>query len=462
MESLLIKFIVSVRKEIVTIHASMSIRHVVALTCTSTRYSIVGVSLFFNFKEGFFMYLVVGKYMKISLVLLLASIVLLQISCSSEEEQTVASGVKFGLILVGPKDDKGYSQAHYEGGQWAEEQSKGTMIVIDKINPADSPNITVEQVVDDMVAQGAQLVSATSDDMKDGILAAAAKHPTVPMIWASGDSAWKDGNGYRSDLTNLGNVFGQMEYGKMIAGCAAAIKSKNGKIGFLGPLINDETRRLANSAYLGAKHCLKTYNSQFNGELDFSVTWIGFWFNIPGVTLDPTQVSNEFFDSGADVVISGIDTPDALIVAGQRAKSGETVWAVPYDYEGACEQAPDVCLGVPYFNWGPAYLDLVNSVGSDTYKAEWKWVGPNWGNINHKPTSSIGYKMGDGLTEGQERQIQSFIDALGNKGVELFTGPLNFQDGSQYLADGEKATDKQIWYTPMLLEGMKGDSAASN
>ena len=29
------------------------IRHVVALTCRSTRYSIVGVSAFFNFKEGF-------------------------------------------------------------------------------------------------------------------------------------------------------------------------------------------------------------------------------------------------------------------------------------------------------------------------------------------------------------------------------------------------------------------------
>ena len=70
--------------------------------------------------------------------------------------------------------------------------------------------------------------------------------------------------------------------------------------------------------------------------------------------------------------------------------------------------------------------------------------------------------MGDGLTDGQQSQIQSFVDALGNKGVELFVGPLNFQDGSQYLADGEKATDKQIWYTPQLLEGMKGDSAASN
>ena len=407
--------------------------------------------------------LVVGKYIKLSLVLLLASLVLLQISCSTgDEESSESSAIKFGLILVGPRDDKGYSQAHYEGGQYAAEQSKGTMIVIDKVNPADSPNITVAQVVDDMVADGAQLVIATSDDMKDGILAAAAKHPTVPMIWASGDSAWKEGNGYRSDLTNLGNVFGKMEYGKMIAGCAAAIKSESGKIGFLGPLINDETRRLANSAYLGAKHCWQAMNASASGELEFSVTWIGFWFNIPGVTLDPTQVSNEFFDSGVDVVISGIDTPDALIVAGQRAQSGETVWAVPYDYEGACDQAPSVCLGVPYFNWGPAYLDLVKSVGSDTYKAEWDWVGPNWGNINHKATSSIGYKMGDGLTDGQQNQIQSFIDALGNNGVDLFVGPLNFQDGSQYLADEEKATDKQIWYTPMLLEGIKGDSAASN
>ena len=40
----------------------------------------------------------------------------------------------------------------------------------------------------------------------------------------------------------------------------------------------------------------------------------------------------------------------------------------------------------------------------------------------------------------------------------FFTGPLNFQDGSEYLADGVEATDYQIWYTPQLLEGMTGDS----
>ncbi|MQG47178.1 MAG: BMP family ABC transporter substrate-binding protein, partial [SAR202 cluster bacterium] len=182
-------------------------------------------------------------------------------SCSSEteiseknEEQAV-NQLKFGLILVGPKNDRGWSQAHYEGGQYVENKLNGEMIVIDKVNPADSPNLTVEQVASDMIEQGAKLIFATSDDMKDGILAAAKANPDTPMIWSSGDSAWSDGESYRDDLNNLGNIMGKMEYGKMIAGCSAALKSKSGNISFLGPLINDETRRLANAAYLGAQHC---------------------------------------------------------------------------------------------------------------------------------------------------------------------------------------------------------------
>ena len=103
-----------------------------------------------------------------------------------------------------------------------------------------------------MVSQGAQLVFATSDDMRDGILAAAAAHPEVPMIWSSGDSAWEEGQDYRPELTNLGNVMGRMEYGKMIAGCAAALSTQTGQIGYLGPLINDETQP---SGQLGLPRC---------------------------------------------------------------------------------------------------------------------------------------------------------------------------------------------------------------
>ncbi len=165
---------------------------------------------------------------------------------------------QIGMILVGPQNDTGWSQAHFEAGQYVMEQlglPAENLISLDKVNTADRPETTVDAVVADMIDQGADLIFATSDDMKDGIEAAAANHPDVPMIWSSGDSAWADGKSYRADLTNLGNIMGQMEYGKMIAGCAAALTTQTGKIGYLGPLINDETRRLVNSAYLGARYC---------------------------------------------------------------------------------------------------------------------------------------------------------------------------------------------------------------
>ena len=364
----------------------------------------------------------------------------------------------FGMILVGPQNDHGWSQAHFEAGQYLEQKLGARMIVIDKVNPADRPATTVDQVASDMISQGAKLIFATSDDMKDGALLAAEQHPDVPMIWSSGDSAWAEGKAYQAALKNLGNIMGKMEYGKMIAGCAAALTTETGSIGYLGPLINDETRRLTNSAYLGAKYCWETYRGEAAADLKFQVNWIGFWFNIPGVTLDPTQVANEFFDSGADVVISGIDTTEGLVVAGQRAAADEKVWAIPYDYKGACDQSPAFCLGVPYFNWGPAYLKVAQAVTGGAFSAGFEWNGPDWKDINNPDTSAVGFVKGQGLTAENGKTLDEFIAGLADGSINLFKGPLNYQDGSPFLKDGEAATDQQIWYMPQLLEGMLGAS----
>jgi simple sugar transport system substrate-binding protein len=251
---------------------------------------------------------------------------------------------------------------------------------------------------------------------------------------------------------------GRMEYGKMIAGCAAALKTQTGSIGYLGPLINDETRRLANSVYLGARYCYQNYRGKDPATLKFDVKWIGFWFNIPGVTLDPTEVANDLFNAGADVILSGIDTTQAIVVAGQRAKKGEKVWAIPYDFEGACAEAPDICLGVPYFNWGPGYVDFVKKVQAGAFKQEWIWAGPDWKDINNPDTTAVGFVKGKGLTADESAQLDKFIAGLADGSINLFVGPLNYQDGSVYLKDGEKATDQQIWNTQQLLQGMTGPS----
>jgi len=113
------------------------------------------------------------------LVSLLAVLALVATACGGGGGQEASPSpegkpLTFGMILVGPKNDHGWSQAHFEAGKYVEQQLGARMIVIDKVNPADRPETSVEQVVSDMIDQGAQLIFATSDDMKDGIQAAAA------------------------------------------------------------------------------------------------------------------------------------------------------------------------------------------------------------------------------------------------------------------------------------------------
>ena len=362
----------------------------------------------------------------------------------------------FGMLLVGPYNDHGWSQAHYEAGQYVEEKLGAKMVYLDKVNPADRPGTTPDQLAEELVAQGAQLVIFNSDDMKDASTAFAKAHPEIEVIMASGDQVWTEGKAFE-EIPNMVNIMGRMEYGKMMAGCAAALSTKTGQIGYLGPLINDETRRLAASAYLGAKHCWTEYAGKDPADLKFKVTWIGFWFNIPGFTSDPTQVANEFINSGYDVIISGIDTTEGLTEAKKAADAGKEVFAVPYDFIGSCEEGASVCLGVPYFNWGPSYLEAITAAQEGTLESNFQWNAPDWADINNPDTSAVGFVKGDALSDEAAAQLDEFIAALAG-GLNLWTGPINLQDGTTYLAEGEVATDQQVWYLPQLLEGMEGQS----
>jgi simple sugar transport system substrate-binding protein len=366
----------------------------------------------------------------------------------------------FGILFVGPYNDRGWSQAHYEAGQYVEKMVPGAkMIYIDKVNPADRPGTTPQQLAEELVAQGAKLIIFNSDDMKDGAVEFAKANPDIPVIHASGDTVWKEGKNFQ-EIANLSNIMPQGEYTKMIAGCAAALTTQTGQIGYIGPLINDETRRFVDSAYLGAKYCWENYLGKDPADLKFKVTWIGFWFNIPGVTSDPTQVAADFISSGYDVIMSGLDTTEAVTEAGKATAAGKQVWSVGFDYPGACDEAPDTCLGVPYFNWGPSYLATVKQVMDGSYSSTFQWLPPDWNDINNVDTTATGFIKGKGLSADNAATVDKFIAEQAG-GLKLWTGPLNFQDGTAFLADGEAATDLQIWYMPQLLEGMEGQSVPS-
>ncbi len=169
----------------------------------------------------------------------------------------------FGMVLVGPRNDHGWSEAHYVAGQYVEENVPGArMVFFESLNPADAPETTLDQVVEEMVAEGAQLIFTASDEFEEDTAGVAVNYPDVTFVNVSGDDALSG-----EAAPNLGNVMGNMTLGKQIAGCAAGLATETGSIGYLGPLINAETRRLASSVYLGARYCYDTYRGMDPNEL---------------------------------------------------------------------------------------------------------------------------------------------------------------------------------------------------
>jgi simple sugar transport system substrate-binding protein len=370
---------------------------------------------------------------------------------------TAVKTFTIGMVLVGPYNDSGWSQAGYEGGQYAVSKIPNTKLIYVDLGFTHQ-GVTPAQLAEQLVAQGANLIIFNSDDFKDDSNTFAKAHPDIPTIMFSGDQSWAEGQAYLN-IPNMVNIMPRAEYAKMIAGCAAALTTQTGKIGYLGPLINPETRRLASSAYLGAKYCWTKYLGKDPAALQFKVTWIGYWFNEPGTTLDPTKVADDFYSSGYDVVMSGIDTTEALTEAKKLHDAGQKVWAVSYDYRNNCSTAPDVCLGVPYFNWGPGVMAQVQKAIAGTLKEDWVWMAPDWTNINNPDTSATGFEKGLALSADASAKIDQLIGEMAN-GLNLWTGPINLQDHSVYLTAGTVATDQQIWYLPQLLEGMEGQSVS--
>ena len=151
-----------------------------------------------------------------TLILILA-VVLAATAAWGQTMPAAGSSLTIGLVMVGPYNDQGWSQANYDAVQYVTNKVAGTrMVYIDKANSADRPGTTVSQLAESLMTQGAKLIIFSSDDMADEAVKFAMAHKDIFVIMSSGSQVWKDGKTYQ-DLPNMINVMGRMEFGKMIA-----------------------------------------------------------------------------------------------------------------------------------------------------------------------------------------------------------------------------------------------------
>ncbi|NNK84153.1 MAG: BMP family ABC transporter substrate-binding protein, partial [Desulfobacterales bacterium] len=108
----------------------------------------------------------------------------------------------------------------------------------------------------------------------------------------------------------------------------------------------------------------------------------------------------------------------------------------------------------------PDYVKFIKAVKNGNWKQQWVWSGPDWKDINNHDTSAVGFLPGSALSPAVQSSLDSFIEDLASGKVQLFKGPLDYQDGTPFLKSGETASDKKIWYMKQLLKGMEGQSKA--
>jgi basic membrane protein A and related proteins len=325
------------------------------------------------------------------------------------------------MVLIGPHDDGGWSQAHYEGLQYICQNMPDTHIAYVELVPEGADS---EQVFRSLSRKGFNFIIGTSFGYMDPMEAVAKEFPDITYLHLTG---------YKSNGKNFGNFFGAIEDFKYLAGMLAGSRAKkdgNPKIGYMATFPIPEELRLGNAITRGVKVTCP--------ECTVDVRFIQTWH-------DPQQERNaadSLFAGGADVVFTGADTGAVADAAQAKGK-----WAVTYDHPASCKN--DSCLTAPYWIWGPEYTRIAKQVQAKQYKAGYEYFDGD-----SKAMGLYGFMDGQtpqkGIADLPAADVQKVKDTLaqilaGQFGrFDVFAGPIKDNTGKELLPAGQKLKQSDL------------------
>ncbi|MBE9478743.1 MAG: BMP family ABC transporter substrate-binding protein, partial [Chloroflexi bacterium] len=165
-----------------------------------------------------------SRSMALRLAVLLTLLALALTACGGEEAPEVVGGFEIpaveegkfniAMVLIGPHDDGGWSQAHFEGLEYVEENVPNVHIAYIENVPEGADS---EQIFRSLSRKGFDLIFGTSFGYMDPMEVLAEEFPDVMYIHISG---------IKSNMTNFGNLMGAMENMKYAAGMLAGARAK--------------------------------------------------------------------------------------------------------------------------------------------------------------------------------------------------------------------------------------------
>ncbi|MGR3815323.1 MAG: BMP family ABC transporter substrate-binding protein [Cognatishimia activa] len=332
-----------------------------------------------------------------------------------------ADTTKVGFIYVGPVGDGGWTYEH-DQGRLAVEEAFG-----DKVETFYQENVPegadAERAITQMALQGADLIFTTSFGYMDPTNNVAKKFPNVKFEHATG---------YKT-AENVSVYSARFYEGRAVQGHIAGKMTKSNTIGYIASFPIPEVIRGINSAYIHAK--------KVNPDVEFKIIWVYTWFD-PAKEADAAKA---LIEQGADVILQHTDST-APQAAAQEA-GGVITFGQASDM---AEYGPMPRVSSIIDNWAPYYVARTQAVMDGTWETVNTWDGISTGMVE------IG-EISDAVPADVKAEALAMVEALGNGSYHAFTGPINKQDGSAWLAEGETADDGTLAGMSFYVEGIVGD-----
>ena len=325
------------------------------------------------------------------------------------------------FVFVGPIGDGGWTYAHNEGREFVEAEMG------DAVHTAYLESVPegadAERVIRSLARNGFDAVFTTSFGYMDPTETVAMEFPDTDFVHVSG---------FKKADPNFANLFGGMESMKYLVGMIAGARAQADgatKIGYIAPFPIPEVIRHINAASLGMRETCP--------DCQLDIRWIFTWF-------DPDlerQAAESLFEAGSGVVITGADTTGPVQVAGEQG-----LYGVGYDSRNACDVDPEHCLTTPYWEWGPFYVELIQSMMDDTFVADDIYFDVDSGALG-----LLGFMEGQepapGVPEEVIPLVREKLDAMlaGDMDrFDVFTGPIYDNKGEIIIPEGVSLTQSDL------------------
>lgn len=328
---------------------------------------------------------------------------------------------KVGFVYVGPVGDGGWTFTHDQGRKALEAEFGDAVETVFVENVAEGPD--AERVLTQMALDGADLIFTTSFGFGEATINVAKKFPDVKFEHATGYQ--------RAD--NVSTYSARFYEGRAVQGHIAGSMTKSNIIGYIASYPIPEVIRGINSAYLHSKKA--------NPDVEFRIVWVYTWFD-PAKEADAAKA---LIEQGADVILQHTDST-APHAAAQEA-GGVVTFGQASDMS---QYAPFPRVSAILDVWAPYYIARTRAVMDGTWESVDTWHGISEGMVG------IG-EITDAVPAEVKAEAMALKAALASGEYHAFTGPINKQDGSVWLAEGEVAGDGALAGMNFYVEGIVGD-----